>query len=153
MRSKRLDTADIHWLIGLSEVDGFPCKLTESAARSYCAGRAPDAEGVQTYGIYDGDCLAAVMTATFCVVFPCDDSPSGRIVHISGAFTRPEYRHRGYACELLSMIEADARSYAADYICCDSTADGLYLSFGFVPAPEKETRMWKSVHILKEESE
>ena len=33
------------------------------------------------------------MTATYMFVMPHKDSPSGRIVQISGAYTNPNYRH------------------------------------------------------------
>ncbi len=141
----RLDKSCISALLELSGSDGFPYVLTEEAAAIYCCGKAPANEGVQTYGIFTDDRLVSVMAATFCVVFPCEDSPTGRIVHISGAYTLPAYRHRHYASDLLTMIEADALCFGADYICCDSTADGLYLRFGMEPTSEHETRMWKRI--------
>lgn len=140
---QKLSRNDIQALLELSAADGFPYPLTEAAAARYCRGRNPADEGVQTYGVFDGNRLVGVMTATFCLVFPCKDSPTGRIVHISGAFTLSAYRHRHYASGLLTMIQNDAARFGADYICCDSTADGLYLSNGFEPTSEDETRMWK----------
>lgn len=142
---KRLDKNDISALLDICAADGFPCRLTEETAEIYCRGTAPFDEGALTYGVFADDKLVSVMTATFCVVFPHRDSPKGRIVHISGAYTLPAYRHKGYASDLLERIEADAAEYHADYICCDSTADGLYQSHGFVPAPANETRMWKTI--------
>ena len=94
--------------------------------------------------------LVSVMTATFCMVFPCGDSPSGRIVHISGAYTLPAYRHRHHATALLTKIQAEAVLFGADYLCCDSTADGLYLRFGMEPTAAHETRMWKKLSQNKE---
>lgn len=143
MTTKKLDKRKIQALLDISTIDGFPYKLTEEVAKIYCSGKAPTDEGVQTYGVFVNNKLVSVMTATFCVVFPCKDSPSGKIVHISGAYTLPEYRHKHYASNLLMMIEMDAVTFGADYICCDSTADGLYLSNEFEPTSENETRMWK----------
>ena len=142
---QRLDKNHIPSLLQLSKADGFPCELTQELAELYCCGKPPADEGVQTYGVCEDNEPVSVMTATFCRVFPHKDSPGGRIVHISGAFTLPERRHRGCAAGLLRMIESDAAAFGADYICCDSTADGLYRSRGFEPAPEDETRMWKHV--------
>ncbi len=149
----KLDNNHIPALLELSEADGFPCALTEEAAKTYCAGKDPADTGAQTYGVFADGKLVSVMTGTFCAVFPHRDSPNGRVVHISGAFTLPAYRHRRYATELLTMIEADAAAFGADYLCCDSTANGLYRSFGFEPAPENETRMWKSISIHKEDQQ
>lgn len=142
---QKLDDHHIHDLAQLSGAEGFPYPITEDIARIYCQSRDISAPGVQTYGVFEEDTLVSVMTATYCVVFPCEDSPSGRIAHISGAYTLPAYRHRGYATELLTAIQADAEAFGADYLCCDSTADGLYLSFGMYPTSDDETRMWKRI--------
>lgn len=148
---KILDHDHIPALLELSAAEGFPCELTAETARRYCRGKAPADEGVATYGVFEEDYLVSVMTATFCMVFPCKDSPTGRIVHISGAYTLPASRSRGYASDLLRMIEEDARSFGADYLCCDSIADGLYLHNGFEPTSDDETRMWKRISLHKEE--
>ena len=149
-KPQTLTTDQLHALLALSAATGFPYRLTDAAARLYLRGRGPADEGVQTYGVFADNRLVSVMTATFCTVFPCEDSPSGRIVHISGAYTHPAYRHRHFATDLLTAIQADAARYGADYLCCDSTADGLYLRFGFRPTDEKETRMWKVISTQKE---
>lgn len=142
---QKLDKNRIDDLLALSKADGFPCELTEALASLYCGDRAPKAAGAQTYGAFAGDRLVSVMTATFCLVFPCDDSPSGRIVQISGAYTHPAYCHKGCALDLLTLIEEDAKVFGADYLCCDSIANGLYLHFGFKPTDDCETRMWKTL--------
>ena len=142
---RRLDGECISALTALSAAEGFPYRLTEDSAAVYCRDREPEAQGVSTYGVFCGEVLVSVMTATFCAVFPCDDSPSGRSVHISGAYTLPGFRGRGYAIVLRERIQDDSAAFGADYICCDSTADGLYLRFGFKSAPAGETRMWKII--------
>lgn len=142
---QKLDNHHIHDLVVISESDGFPYPISEEVARVYCQSRDANTPGAQTYGVFEDDKLVSVMTATFCFVFPCEDSPSGRIAHISGAYTLPDCRHRRYATELLTAIEADAKVFGADYLCCDSTADGLYLSFGMRPTSDDETRMWKTI--------
>ena len=150
---QRLNGDDLQALLSLSAADGFPCKMTEETAKPYCRDKAPADEGVQTYGVFADDRLVSVMTATFCMVFPCEDSPSGRIVHISGAYTLPEYRGKHYATELLKMIGSDAESFGADYLCCDSIADGLYLKNSFEPTSDRETRMWKVIQQNKEDQQ
>ena len=99
---------------------------------------------VHIYGHYVDNQLVSVMTATFMLVMPHVDSPSGRIVHISGAYTHPDFRYRSIASRLLREIEDDARMYFhADYLCCDSSADRLYISNGFEKS--EETRLWKKL--------
>lgn len=148
----RILTPDqIHDLLELSASDGFPYKMTEESASQYCKGKAPAAEGVQTYSVFVEAKLVSVMTATFCMVFPCKDSPSGKIVQISGAYTKHEYRHRHYASDLLAMIRRDAIQFGADYLCCDSIADNLYQRNGFKPASEHETRMWQQINSSPED--
>ena len=147
----KLDKSRIRDLTECSAAEGFPYPMTQALAEIYCRGKDPSEEGVQTYGVYEDNRLVSVMTATFCAVFPCKDSPTVRIVHISGAYTLPAYRHRRYATQLLAAIEKDAVRFGADYLCCDSTADGLYQSFGMTPTDESETRMWKSLSDEKED--
>jgi predicted GNAT family acetyltransferase len=84
------------------------------------------------------------MTATYSIVFPHRDGT--RMVHISWAYTKDNFRNQGYASTLLKVIERDARDYFhADYICCDSTANNLYKKNGFQEAPTDETRLWKQL--------
>ena len=117
-----------------------------SVLKQYCHDTIPSDPGTYTYGVYYKGQLASVMTATFCEVFPCKDSPHGRICHISGAHTLSTYRHKGFASLLLQLIEHDARMYFhADYLCCDSIADALYTKAGFIPTVN-ETRLWKPLN-------
>lgn len=75
--------------------------------------------------------------------FPHSDNPTGNIVHISGAYTKKEYRGKGYATLILKEIEKNALNMHADYICCDSSADELYLKHGFTKS--SESRLWKQL--------
>ena len=122
--------------------------LTEETAREICGGGHPSAPCTQVYGAYangNGKSeLVAIMTATYSIVFPHKDG--SRMCHVSGAYTREDMRHQGYASALMRAIERDAAEcFHADYLCCDSTADALYRHMGFVPAPEDETRLWKKL--------
>jgi len=125
-------------LIELSKELDFPCTLDYELAKIYCTGNS-----VETYGIYEDNKLVSIMTATFCRVFPCQDSPTGKVIHISGAYTHPDYRHKGYASYILNYIEKIGRLYNNDYICCDSIADNLYINNGFIKAQKNESRLWK----------
>ena len=114
--------------------------------QAMCSAKDPGAPVTQVYGIYHENELVSVMTATYCYVFPHADSPQGKVVHISGAYTRPDMRRRGLAAQILQAIEQDAvRCFHADYMCCDSVADRLYTRAGFVHSPEDETRLWKQL--------
>ena len=146
MINLRLDENMISDLVRLSDQEDFPYHLTKEDAARFCIGTTPTEQSVQTYGAYhDGKDLVSVMTATFCRIFPHKDSPNGKMVHISGAYTHPEYRNQGHALTLLNAIERDAVSFGADYLCCDSTVDTLYQKAGFVSSPQNEERMWKKL--------
>jgi len=139
----RLDENNIDEL--LEFVDGkYP--LTEEIAHSICIGSHPVNPCTQVYGAFSNENgkseLISIMTATYCIVFPHEDGT--RMVHISGAYTKDNFRHQGYASILLNAIEKDARKYFhADYMCCDSTVNELYERHGFEKAPVGEFRLWK----------
>ena len=135
----KLGLGSIGALHDLSKCEDFPYPITEEEAQFYCQEDGP----LHTHGIYHGSKLVSIMTATFYRVFPCNDSPDGKVVCISGAYTHPDFRHKGYASMLLKEIEEDARAYGANYICLDSTADDFYKRNGFKHAPSNESRMWK----------
>ena len=117
---------------------GYNTYVTEELLGNYFS------DSVRLYGYYEDGKLVSVMTATYCFVFPHEDSPSGRTVQISGAYTKEEYRHRKFASKLLQEIEKDAKEhFKADYLCCDSSADKLYLSNGFEIS--EESRLWKKL--------
>ncbi len=119
--------------------------LTKEVAHNICLGTHPVNPCTQVYGIFYNENgkskLVAIMTATYSIVFPHEDGT--RIVHISGAYTKDNFRNKGYASDLLKAIERDARDYFhADYMCCDSVANELYKKNGF-KEPDVETRLWK----------
>lgn len=117
--------------------------LSRDVAIQICQGLHPFTSCTQVYGVYTDDSeLVSIMTATYAIVFPHEDGT--RMVHLSGAYTKPSERHKGYAAVLLDAIEHDAKKYFhADYLCCDSVADALYEKFGFVHASCEESRLWK----------
>ncbi len=144
----RLTIASIHALCQLSKESDFPYKIIDNGTSmvEYCKGAEPEDGTTQVYGISrkNGE-LVSVMTASFMKVFPDANSPHGKIVHISGEYTKKEYRHGRYAALLLEAIEEDARKYGADYLYCDNPSDE-YKESGFKYLTE--IRMWK---VLKSE--
>ncbi len=140
----RLGTENINDLIGISKTKGFPMEVNPDFAKLVCRGERPTVPMIQTYGAYVGNSLVGVITATYMNVFLHEDSPHGRIVHISGAFVLNEYRHQKIATEIMKVIESDSREcFLADYICCDTVAPEFFSTLGLYPTVE-ETRMWKS---------
>lgn len=137
--SNRLTKSCINDLIDLVK-DERP--LTKDIANVICIGENPDKPCTQVYGIYNNNKLISIMTATYSIVFPHMDGT--KVVQISGAYTHPDYRHKGYATKLLKIIEKDAKKYfKADYICLDSEADELYTKNGYIKS--KDSRLWKKL--------
>lgn len=145
VKIRRLCEEDANVLALFSFAKDFPCEpLTHQQAVRYCNGRISAEPTQQTYGLFENDLLVSIMTATLSYEFPHRERPSGRVLQISGAYTKSEYRHRGYATMLLSAIEEDARKlFRAEYICCDSSVDELYVNFGY--EKPTETRLWKKL--------
>ena len=142
MFNYKLFEDNIEDLVEISSCDDFPYRIDRQEAAIYCNDCIPTSPCIQTYGVFMDEKLVSVMTATFLFVFPNPDNLTGRIVYISGAYTRPEYRHKGLAKILLQAIEKDAKEFfIADYICCDSYADELYLDSGF--EFNNKSRLWK----------
>ncbi len=143
MINLRLDENNIEELLDFCK---GKCPLTKEVARNICIGTHPVNPRTQVYGAFcngNGKSeLVAIMTATYSIVFPHRDG--ARMVQVSGAYTKDNFRHQGYASTLLRAIERDARDcFHADYICCDSTANNLYKKNGFQETPTYETRLWK----------
>ena len=145
MINLRLDENNIDELLDFCK-GKYP--LTREVAHNICIGTHPVNPCTQVYGAFCNENekseLVAILTATYCIVFPHKDGT--RMVHISGAYTKENFRHQGYASALLRAVEKDARDYFhADYICGDSTANQVYFKNGFQKAPAEETRIWKQL--------
>lgn len=136
---ERLTESSIEVLFNLIQ-EKYP--LTNEIAKEICTGNLPTKPCTQVYGCFRDTKLVAIMTATYYIVFPHEDGT--RIVYISGAYTKESERHKRYATMLLNAIEEDAVNYFnADYICCDSQADELYLHNDFKLS--NCTRLWKQL--------
>lgn len=136
---KKLSIKDVDKLVLLSQEEDFPCELDKTTAEKYCQGNL----SCQTYGLFVDNVLVSVMTSSLCQIFPHPDNKTGNIIHISGAYTKKQFRGRYYATTILKEIEKDAINIHADYMCCDSSADELYLKCGFTKS--SETRLWKQL--------
>lgn len=140
MYIKRLDNTDIHALINISKIKGT--SITEEIAKLWCSAKDLIIPISLIYGLYKDSQLVSIMGATYCYMFPTTKSTKGRLVHISGAYTLEKFRHLGYATKLLQYIEEESKKYFdADYICCDSLADNLYLNNNYVYSDE--SRLYK----------
>lgn len=140
MSRLHLNEQEMQDLIKLSKEEGFPCELTEEVMTILAQNVADDS--FQLYGEYKDGQLASIGAISIFLVFPCHDSPSGLIGHISGAYTSPKFRHHGLSAAIVDQLIAAGREAGCDYVCLDSTADELYRNAGFIHAPENETRMW-----------
>ena len=141
IKAIRLNKENIPDLAAFTRQDGFPFAVDEEMVKEYCSGNDPIGMCVQTYGVYDDGKLIAVMTASFINVFFHPDSPHGKTVHISGAFTVPGRRSQGFGKMLLDRITDDAREYfGADYLCCDTISPQFFGKYGFIL--NAEDRMW-----------
>lgn len=77
-----------------------------------------------------------IVSCAFLLIVEKPMSPSfitGKTGTVLNVYTKPEYRHRGYAKELMTMMLEDAAAQAVSIIELKSTEDGytLYKSVGF----------------------
>lgn len=85
----------------------------------------------------------AVGCATMCYIdlMPTFAHPSGRRAHLMNVWTDKEYRRRGIAEKLVTMLIEEARARGASEISLDATEAGrpLYRKLGFVESGENMT--------------
>ena len=144
IRVIRLKAENIADLVELSRRDGFPFVVNDNMVAEYCKGEDPTDMCVQTYGVYEDERLVSIMTASYLKVFFHEDSPGGRTIQLSGAFTIPEKRSKGYGKMLIDKIAEDGKIYFnADYLCCDTTNPHFFSKNGFISS--NEDRMWKKL--------
>ena len=140
----RLTEKNIKDLVQFSLQEGFPYAVNENMVKEYCTGEDPVKMCVQTYGVYDEEKLVSIMSASYLNVFYHKDSPHGKTVQISGAFTIPERRSQGFGKMLLDKIIEEAKTYfGADYLCCDTTSPQFFSKYGYIISSEE--RMWISI--------
>ena len=83
---------------------------------------------------FDGDDIIGTSGMSFVEKPPYFGCPSGRIGLLSSMFTNPNYRRKGIAKKLLSLVVNDARDYGCGTIQITASDMGvkLYTDFGFV---------------------
>ena len=82
----------------------------------------------------DGDSIVATSGMSFVEKPPYFSCPNGRIGLLSSMYTKPEYRRKGIAKELLSRVVEEARNYGCGAVQITASNMGVYLytDFGFV---------------------
>lgn len=107
-----------------SEFEGEFARLSEEFFKS----------GNQTTVLaYDGEKAIGCATICYITLMPTFDHPSGKRAHIMNVYTNADYRRRGIARQMVSMLLGEARERKVGYISLDATENGrpLYKSLGF----------------------
>ncbi len=83
---------------------------------------------------FDKDMIIGTSGMSFVEKPPYFGCPSGKIGLLSSMFTKPGYRRRGIAKELLSRVVNDAKEYGCGAVQITASDMGvkLYTDFGFV---------------------
>lgn len=78
--------------------------------------------------------------ATMCYMemMPTFSHPAGKRAHLMNVYTNMEYRRKGIACKMVSMLIAKAKERGVTEISLDATPSGrpLYQKFGFTDSEE-----------------
>ena len=79
------------------------------------------------------DEIIATSGVCFYALPPNFSNPSGRTAYITNMYTKPEYRRRGIAAELLNMVieEAKKRGYKVIRLHTSEYGKSIYLKAGF----------------------
>jgi len=82
----------------------------------------------------DGDTIIGTSGMSFVEKPPYFGCPSGRIGLLSSMFTKPDYRRKGIARELLHRVVEEAREYGCGAVQITASDMGvkLYTAYGFV---------------------
>lgn len=82
---------------------------------------------------FDGERAVGCATVCYFTVMPTVDHPTGKRAHIMNVYTNAEYRRRGIARQMLTMLLDEARERGATYASLDATENGrpLYTALGF----------------------
>ena len=78
--------------------------------------------------------IVATSGICFYVLPPNYSNPSGRTAYITNMYTKPEYRRKGIAAELLSMVIEEAKKcgYKVIRLYTSEYGKSVYLKAGFV---------------------
>lgn len=87
---------------------------------------------------FDGERAVGCATICYFTVMPTYDHPLGKRAHIMNVYTNADYRRRGIARKMVTMLLDEAREHGVSYISLDATENGrpLYTSLGFAANEE-----------------
>ena len=82
----------------------------------------------------NGGEIIATSGVCFYALPPTYSNPSGRVAYITNMYTKPEYRRRGIAAELLELVigEAKTRGYKIIRLHTSEYGKSVYSKAGFV---------------------
>ena len=107
-----------------ADFDGEFTRLSEDFFRS----------GDQTTVLaYDGDKAVGCATLCYINVMPTFDHPTGKRAHLMNVYTNADYRRRGIARQMVTILLDEATEKGVTYISLDTTKSGepLYKALGF----------------------
>lgn len=87
---------------------------------------------------FDGERAVGCATVCYITLMPTVDHPTGKRAHIMNVYTNADYRRRGIARQMITMLLDEARERGVTYVSLDATENGrpLYTSLGFAPNGE-----------------
>ena len=93
-----------------------------------------DAGDHVAYLVYDGKNFAACGGVSFYKVMPTYNNPSGINAYVMNMYTRPEYRRKGIANEVLDLLLKEAVTQDIKRITLEATDAGkpVYMKYGFI---------------------
>lgn len=88
--------------------------------------------------VYDNEIPIGCATICFINLIPTADHPSGKRAHLMNVYVSVQYRRRGIAREMVSMLIEKAKASGVTAVSLDATESGrpLYQSLGFVSSDE-----------------
>ncbi len=117
---------------GKEYTDEFKFKLYNNI-KSYILGGFKDKSFIAWVAVQNNEVIAMGGLAYY-VLPPNDWCPSGRTAYIGNMYTIPDYRRKGIATKLLSLLVDEAKENCSERILLDATDMGkpLYEKYGFV---------------------
>ncbi len=116
----------------LSEEYAFPAEFQEATRRFF---READQT---TFLFLQGDVPVACATLCYKTCIPTLGHPTGKRAHLMNVYTRPDFRHRGLAKRLLTLLHWEAAGRGVTEITLDATEEGrkLYERMGYAASDE-----------------
>jgi GNAT superfamily N-acetyltransferase len=121
---------------GANLTDEFRKKLRGNTMR-YFLGSLSDGS-FSAWLAEDAERIVATGGAAYFMLPPNDWCPGGSTAYIGNMYTGPEYRGRGIATKLLSLIMEEAKGKGCERIVLNATAAGrpIYEKYGFIDWPD-----------------